>query len=283
MIRKVPARVATIAAVAALAPAGVAIATTPPDTAPPTTGEAQQADTTMPPTTESVAETSAPGTTTEAGQAAAAGVTVFGENGNPEATITLIDAVSNWSGYAEADAPEGGKEYLRIEVRIQSMRAEEDFSVNVDDFVLQNIFGFLTTAQNIRTAEQVEDDAVEDDAVEDQVVEDQVVEDQVVEDVVEVPDGADLGPGESIDLALTFEVNQGVPPDTLLFRPSDDQIVDVFELRPTDEEPGDTTETTEPAETTEPVETTEPGQTTQPSDTTELGQTTEPGETTEPE
>jgi hypothetical protein len=279
MMRNVPTRrVAAVAAITALAPVGVAIATSPPDTAPPTTGEAQQADTTMSTTmtaAESVPATETPGATTEPAEAAAAEVTVFDENGNPEATIMVLDAVMDWSDYAEDDAPDDGQEYTRIEVSVQNVRAEEDFEVNIDHFVLQNIYGILTTAQNTPTAQQVADAAeeLEEEAgaldtgigVLDTGV--GVLDDDadVPAGDVDIPDGAELGPGESVDLALTFAVDRGVEPDSLFFRPNDDQMVDVAELRPTDAATGSATTT--PDETTGSATTT-------PDDTTGSATTT---------
>ena len=46
----------------------------------------------------------------------------------------------------------------------------------------------------------------------------------------EVTEEADLGNGESLDLALTFEVVSSVGPQSVFYSPDDDRLVDIVEL-----------------------------------------------------
>lgn len=187
----------------ALLPAGFALATTePPDTTIPAD---TAADTTMAETT--TAGTPASESATTVGDSAAAGgpATVYDDEGNPVAAITASDAETGWSDYPEDEAPESGREYVRMSVTVESLVTEGAFAVNVDNFVLQDNWGFITTAENIPTATQAETDE-------------------------EITSEAELANGESVELTLTFEVTSGAGAQSVFYRPEDDRLVDVAEV-----------------------------------------------------
>lgn len=148
-------------------------------------------------------DTAAPGSTPPPGGEPA---TVFDDEGTPVATITAGAIETAWSDYGEDDAPDEGNEYLRVVVNVESQATDDNtFEVNVDHFILQSNNGVVTTAENIRTAAQVEADE-------------------------EVTDSADLAGGEAVELTLTFEVDAAAGPQSVFYRPDDDRLVDVVEI-----------------------------------------------------
>lgn len=201
-----------VTALAALAPAGAAVASVPPDTDPATSASP---DATAPaPATETAgsmpADTStdsAPAESTPAGSdAAPAGtVSVFDDEGNEVATIAVGAIEPGWVDYGPDDAPDEGREYLRVTVSVTSMVTDGTFGVAIDDFVLQDAHGFLDSADNVATAAQAESD----------------------EEIVEE---ADLANGESVEFALTFEVDPAVGGQSVFYQPDDDRLVDVTEV-----------------------------------------------------
>ncbi|CAN5689535.1 hypothetical protein BH24ACT5_BH24ACT5_08900 [soil metagenome] len=180
-------------AVVLLAPAGAAVASVPPSLPEPPADSVSVPEVSMaPPDTSDVADE---GT----------GVHYVDESGDVLATIVVESAEPTWTGFAEGDEPDSGKEYLRVVVTVQSEGARDTFSINVDDFILQDVDGFLYDAQSIKTAEESEADA-------------------------DVTTEADLANGESVELALTFEAVAGVNPLRVFYQPSDDRLVDVATL-----------------------------------------------------
>jgi hypothetical protein len=191
----------TGAVLAAIAPAAVASATTPPEPTEPAASEA------------TIAEVAATGDTTASEGAtapdeAAEIATVFDESGNPVATITAGASEVGFADYEEGNDPEAGNEYVRLLVTVESLITEGTFNINVDDFILQSNNGFVTTAENVPTAAQAEAD----------------------EDITEE---ADLANGESVELTLTFEVVASVGPQSVFYRPDDERLVDVAEVEAT--------------------------------------------------
>jgi len=193
------------AAVAVLAFAGVANATTEP---PDSTEAGADTDTT---TSE---ETMASDTTTESGEGTAVGdtppggnvpATIFDEEGNPVATITVIGTQAGWTDYEEGEEPDEGREYVQVVVEVASELTEGTFGISVGDFVLQDEHGFITGAATIRSASQAEADE-------------------------EIVDEADLANGESLELALTFQVESGVGAQSVFYRPDEDRLVDITEV-----------------------------------------------------
>jgi len=124
-------------ALAALLPAGVAVATTPPGTEPPDTAPADAPD----------SET-----------APAESVTVFDDSGNPVATIAVTGSEVGWADYEEGDDPEAGNEYVQVAVTVASEITEGTFGISVDDFILQSAHGFVTDAESIASAAQAENE-----------------------------------------------------------------------------------------------------------------------------
>lgn len=202
--------VLTGAAVAALLlPAGAVIATSPPDSSPPestdtTAVEAMETTPATEPAPESTAvEGSAPTDTAAAPTSEAA--TIYDDSGNPVAEVTMLGSESAWGDYEDGNDPEAGREYLRVTVSVASSISEGTFGVNIDDFILQDNNGFVTTAENVPTAAQAE------------------AEEEITEEV-------DLASGESVELALTFEVVSSVGPQSIFYRPEDDRLVDIAEV-----------------------------------------------------
>jgi hypothetical protein len=180
--------------VAALAPAAIASATTPPT-------EPVATETTV---VEVTGETTASEGATapdESGEVA----TVFDDSGNAVATITAGAAEVGFADYEEGNDPEAGSEYVRMVVTVESLITEGTFNVNVDDFILQSNNGFVTTAENVPTAAEAEADE-------------------------EITEEADLANGEAVELTLTFEVVSSVGPQSVFYRPEDDRLVDVAEV-----------------------------------------------------
>ncbi len=135
----------------------------------------------------------APTDTTEA--PAVEPATIYDESGNRVATVTVTGAELAWTDYEEGNDPESGREYVRVTVSVESLITEGTFGVAIDDFILQDNDGFVTTANNVPTAAQAEAD------------------DEITEE-------ADLASGESVELALTFEVNSNVGPQLVFYRPT---------------------------------------------------------------
>jgi hypothetical protein len=188
-------------ALTVLVSGGVAHATTePPDTLP-TTEESVDAETT-------VAEEPV-GTGAAAADTAAAGddvpAIVYDESGDPVATITVIGTELQWTDYAEGAEPDEGNEYVRVTVDVASTVTENTFGVSTGDFLLQDEHGFVINAETVASAAQVE------------------AEEDVVGD-------ADLANGESIELALTFQVGADVGPQSVFYRPDDDRLIDIAEI-----------------------------------------------------
>jgi hypothetical protein len=130
---------------------------------------------------------------------------VYDDSGEPLATITVIGTELQWSDYAEGSEPDEGNEYVRVTVDVTSTVTEGAFSVSTGDFLLQDEHGFLTNAETVESSAQAE------------------AEEDVVGD-------ADLANGESIELALTFQVGADVGPQSVFYRPDDDRLIDVAEV-----------------------------------------------------
>ena len=193
--------VITGAALAVLVSSGVAQATTEPPDSSATTEEVDDAETTA--AQPSVGTEAAAADTAAAGDTAPA--TVYDESGEPVATITVIGTELQWTDYAEGAEPDEGNEYVRVTVDVASTVTEDTFGVSTGDFLLQDEHGFLSNAENVATAAQVE----------------------AQEDVV---GDADLANGESVQLALTFQVGTDVGPQSVFYRPDDDRLIDIAEV-----------------------------------------------------
>ena len=203
------------AALAALVPAGLATASAPPDTSvdgdaepPPSATEPSSSDggavTDPAATADAAASASVPTGDTMAAPAAGE-VTVYDDEGTEVATIAVSAIEPGWTDYGDDDTPDEGREYVRVTVTVTSLVTEDSFGVAIDHFVLQDAHGFLDTADNVPTAEQAESD----------------------EDIVE---DADLANGESVELALTFEVDPAIGGQSVFYHPDDDRLVDVTEV-----------------------------------------------------
>ena len=202
--------VMTAVVLAAVVPAGAVVATTPPDSTAPASTESTPSSESAPAEPAVVTESTAadgtipaPTDTTEA--PAVEPATIYDESGNPVATVTVTRAELAWTDYEEGNDPESGGEYVRVTVSVESLVTEGSFGVAIDDFILQDNDGFVTTANSVPTAAQAEADD-------------------------EITEAADLASGESVELALTFEVNSNVGPQSVFYRPDDERLVDVSEF-----------------------------------------------------
>ena len=192
----------TGAVLAALAPAAVASATTPPEPTEPAALRHHNRHQTVE-VAATAGTTASEGATApdESGEVA----TVFDDSGNAIATITAGPSEVGFGDYEEGNEPEAGNEYVRLLVTVESLITEGTFNINVDDFILQSNNGFVTTAENVPTAAQAEADE-------------------------EITEEADLANGESLDLTLTFEVVSSVGPQSVFYSPEDDRLVDVADV-----------------------------------------------------
>lgn len=188
--------VVTGTALTVLVSSGVAHATTEPPDTPPTTEERIDAETT-------VADEPAGTDAGLVGEDVPA--IVYDESGEPIATITVLGTEMQWSDYAEGSEPDEGNEYVRVTVDVESTVTEGSFAVSTGDFLLQDDHGFLTNAETVESSAQAE------------------AEEDVVGD-------AELANGESIELALTFQVGADVGPQSVFYRPDDDRLIDVTEV-----------------------------------------------------
>lgn len=180
-------------AVVLLAPAGLAVASVPPSLPEPPSDVGSVPDVSL----------ASPETTDAADDGT--GVRFVDESGDVLAIIVVESAEPGWAGFGEGDEPDSGKEYVRVVVTVTSERARDSFSVNVDDFILQDADGFVYDAQSVKTAEESDTD-------------------------VDVTTEVDLANGESVELALTFETVAGVLPLRVFYQPDDDRLVDVATL-----------------------------------------------------
>jgi len=194
-------------AAAALVPASALASTMPPDDTTPATSEATATEATES-TTDTGAETTMAASEStmgdDSGASSEAG-TIYDDSGNAVAAVTAGEAESAWGEYEEGNDPEAGREYLRMTVTVESLISDGTFGISVGDFILQDNNGFITTAENVKTADEAEagDDITEE---------------------------ADLGNGESVELTLTFEVVSSVGPQSVFYRPDDDRMVDIAEF-----------------------------------------------------
>jgi hypothetical protein len=186
----------TGAVLAGLVPAAAVSATTPPEPTDPA-----PADTTAAAPDDTAASEGATAPEEPADEVA----TVFDDSGNAVATITAGASETGFSDYEEGNDPEAGNEYVRLLVTVESLITEGTFGISVDDFILQDNNGFVTTAENVLTATEAEAE----------------------EDITEE---ADLANGEAVDLTLTFEVVSSVGPQSVFYSPDDDRLVDVAEV-----------------------------------------------------
>ena len=195
------------AVAAALVPASALASTMPPDDTTPATSEATATEATES-TTDTGAETTMAASEStmgdDSGASSEAG-TIYDDSGNAVAAVTAGEAESAWGEYEEGNDPEAGRQYLRMTVTVESLISDGTFGISVGDFILQDNNGFITTAENVKTADEAEagDDITEE---------------------------ADLGNGESVELTLTFEVVSSVGPQSVFYRPDDDRMVDIAEF-----------------------------------------------------
>ena len=204
----------TSALLVALAPAGAALASTPPDTEPVTSpsSEPMSTDTaavgpevsTAPTDTEVTASTPSG---TEVTATAPEPATIYNEDGNAIATVTVLSLDPDWADYDGDHAPEAGRSYVRAVVTVQSEQPSGTFSVATDDFIIQDNNGFVGDADTVPSTEQA------------------AAEEELTSD-------ADLANGESVELELTFQVTANVGGQSIFYRPSDDRLVDIAELSP---------------------------------------------------
>jgi hypothetical protein len=165
--------IATAAAVGLL-PAGAALASTPPGSAPP------------------------------AGSGSAAPATIYNDDRNPVATVTVGSTEVGWTGYGEDDAPDEGNEYLRMTVTVTNA-GEDEFSVSVGDFILQDGHGRIDGGDGVESQEEAAGDT-----------------DPTTE--------ADLQASESVDLTITFQYNAAAGPQSVFYRQGEDWLVDIAEV-----------------------------------------------------
>jgi hypothetical protein len=165
-----------IAAVATvgLLPAGAALATTPPGTGSPS--ESPDAGT----------------------------PTIYNDDRNPVATVTVGATEVGWTGYGEDDAPDEGNEYLRMTVTVANA-GDDEFSVSVGDFVLQDGQGRLDSGDGVQSAEE---EASETDPTTE----------------------ADIQASESVDLTITFQYSAAAGPQSVFYRQGEDWLVDIAEV-----------------------------------------------------
>jgi len=179
----------------------------PPDDTTPATSVATATEATES-TTDTVAETTMTASESTMGDdngASSEPGTIYDDSGNAVAAVTAGEAESAWGEYEEGNDPEAGREYMRMTVTVESLISDGTFGISVGDFILQDNNGFITTAENVKTADEAEagDDITEE---------------------------ADLGNGESVELTLTFEVVSSVGPQSVFYRPDDDRMVDIAEF-----------------------------------------------------
>ena len=196
MRRTIPTIVLSAAALAAFA-APAAASTAPPEEPDETTVPAEPAVTEVATSPDDTAATA------EIGETAGSAVVVVDESGSELAALTVTDAEQAWTGFGEGSEPESGYEYLRVTVVVESRSPRGLFSVDYDDFIVQDRDGFVTRAEIVPTAEQAAAD-----------------EDPISE--------ADLANTETVELAVTFEMVSGVPPTALFFSPSSERLVTVY-------------------------------------------------------
>jgi hypothetical protein len=189
-MRRLVTSAAAVGALASAAAFGTASASAPPDATEPADGAA---------TTMAMSEP------TPSDPAAMAPATIYNEDDEAVAEVVVDGIEVGWLDYGDDDAPEDGNEYVRVTVTVTSMVTDGNFGVNIDHFILQDNHGFIDGADNVRTAAQSEADE-------------------------DVPGDVELASGESIQMALTFEVDPAVGPQSVFYRPDDDRLVDVADV-----------------------------------------------------
>jgi hypothetical protein len=188
--------VAVVAIAASTGAGGPAFATTPPDASP---GSDASAGTDAPAGPEAPADTGATGAT--AGEP----VVVVDDTGNPVAAISVTNVEPAWTGFGEDPVPDVGFEYLRVTVVVESRTLRGVYPVDQYHFLLQDVDGFITTVQNVPTAEQVASRE-------------------------ELVTSAQLLDGETFELPLTFEIVTGVAPQALFYQPAGNRLITVHEF-----------------------------------------------------
>jgi hypothetical protein len=187
---------AVLAVATSSAAVGPALATTPPDTAP---GSEAPASSDATAGSEAPADTG--GTDATAGEA----VVVVDDTGSPVAAISVTSVEQAWTGYGDYPVPDVGFEYLRVTVLVESRTPRGVYPVEYYHFLLQDVDGFLTTVQNIPTAEQVAAGET-------------------------LTPSAQLSMGQTFELPLTFEIVAGVAPQALFYQPAGNRLITVHQF-----------------------------------------------------
>jgi hypothetical protein len=181
---------AAVAVAASSVAVGPALATTPPDTTP---------------GSEAPAGSDAPPDTGATGALAGEPVVVVDDTGSPVAAISVASVEPAWTGFGEYPVPDVGFEYLRVTVVVESRTPRGVYPVEHYHFLLQDADGFITTVQNIATAEQA--------ASGEQLV-----------------TSAQLSNGQTFELPLTFETVAGVAPQALFYQPAGNRLITIHEF-----------------------------------------------------
>lgn len=197
------------AAMGILIPSGLAVAstdtTTPPDTSGGSTETTLDAsETTIIESTTSAAATvtTESGTATTVAEGAATPVAIFDDDDNQVATVMVDDVELEWTEYGDDDAPDEGNQYVRVTVTVASEASDGTFDVSADQFFLQDLHGSLDEGEVKASADQTANSE-------------------------DLPDSAEMANGESVELALVFEVDATVGPRAVFYRPDDDTLVEI--------------------------------------------------------
>lgn len=195
-------------------PAGMAVAST--DTTTVTTEVTETTEVTGTTTMDASATTAAGADTTSAGtveatsgtEAPAAGGAlgqVYDDDNNLVATITLDSAEVNWMGYKEDEGPDDDQQYVRVMVTVTSTVTDGTFDVNVDDFIMQDVFGRVDVGES---KESTDDVAAS----------------------IDVTSEAKLANGESVELPIVFAIGSDSAPQSVYYRPDEDKLVTVGDV-----------------------------------------------------
>lgn len=154
---------------------------------------------------DTAATTAAATETTAAGAEAATAAVIYDDEGTEVATVTLGEVTVDWADHAEDAGPDEGRSYVRVVATVARAEGGDDFGVNINQFILQDVQGNVYVAESVQTAEQAANE-----------------EEQTTE--------TDLAAGESIEFAFVFDVDPTIEPSTVYYRPDEETLVTVGAL-----------------------------------------------------
>jgi hypothetical protein len=131
-------------------------------------------------------------------------VPYIGEAGNDIATISVLQVVRGWDEYDEFSEPEGGTEYIAVELAVTHLGRRGDLLVRPYDFRIQDVDGFLISEAWVDARSGAE--------------------------LVPSDDEVLVASGETESVVVIFQVLEGIPLSHLFWSPEYDRLITLADL-----------------------------------------------------